>query len=161
MPSPFDRFVEQRFQTDHRSRPRLEWLPIVAKNRSKTDVIQLGMIDAYFAKHIKQLLKVFALSMVDHVERHVGFELALSENSRGDIRGRIQIGTILLANDHRCFVAIQEQADRTIALHSERSSKQVLNHPGQQIMVITFAVFVVKLNIESAIDAMNLGLAIR
>ena len=119
------------------------------------------MIDAYFAQHIKEFLKVFALSMVDNVERHVGFELALSENGRGDIRGRIQIGAILLANDHRCFVPVQEQADRTIALHRKRSSKQVLNHPGQQIMVIAFAVFVVKLNIESAIYAMNLGLAIR
>ena len=84
-----DCFVEQCLQADDRATARFERFAVRAEHGPKTDVMQFQVIVANGPGSGEQFGKVFALSVVDHIQNHVGVKVLDTILNCGDIGSRI------------------------------------------------------------------------
>ena len=79
---PGDGFIEHRFEPDSASRSGLEGFAVGSHDRTEADVAKVGAVESDFIEHGKEFSEVFALAMIDDVERNVWRKFAFAKHRR-------------------------------------------------------------------------------
>ena len=139
-----------------------EWISaIFAQNGTKFDVSKLGLVMAPASSGLEQLFEVQALAMIDHVQDGVWLPGLLAILNRGQVGCCVEIGAVLLADDHRRVESVDKDAHRTIAFGCQFSPLKISNDRRQLIVIKTFAVLDVKLDVDTIVDVLYFLAAVR
>ena len=109
-------FIQQALQSNGLPGAGFKRSAILSQHRAKTNVDESSVRILPLLGHGKQLLEMFTLPMINHVENGIGLPGLHPILDRGQIGRGIEESTVSLANDHRRFKLIQENTGRSFTL---------------------------------------------
>jgi len=148
--------VQQRLQTDRGPATSLERPPIIPQYGPEVDMDQSGISEPQSLRDGEQLLKMLALPRIDHIKNLVRTKLLLAVKQRRQIGGRVQISTILLADDHRRIESRQEDTDSPLAITRQARLPQPLDNTTEHLVIETLSQRIVEGNTEAFINPVDL-----
>ena len=97
--------------------------------------------------------------MIDDVQDRVRPPLVHAVLDRRQVGSGVEERAVLLLDDHRHVVALQEDADRAVAFVERGPFGKLLNHAAEPILVKAFAERVVERDAEPAVHDFDFGQA--
>ncbi len=118
-------------------------------------MVKPGPVVAPLPGCFEQQLKVLALPRVDDIQHDVGVQFPDPILDRGQIRRRIGVGAVCLANDERSVVAFMKNADRAVTFRREPAFRQVLHDIRQHRLIETLTQRPVESDSQFVIDSIQ------
>ncbi len=113
---PIHGFVEQALEADGIARARLIRPAVFAEHRAEADVSKVAGVVPGELRRGEQVFEVQALPMVDDVQHGIRLPALDAVLDRRQIGRRVKKRAVLLTNEHRRFLAGQEDTERAVAL---------------------------------------------
>src|SRR5260370_6473999 len=119
-------------------------------------MLQLHLVITPAPGGLKQILEMQRLPEINHVQHGVRMPRLHAVSNRGQVAGRVGEGAVFLANESRGFILAQENDHCPFAFLSNPPLQEATNDLWQHRIVEAFSMSLVNMNVEPAIDPVDL-----